>query len=131
MSDYELIAAAKKLYRPYRAGRPLTDPAFGEAAKNLLRVAVNWREAARARSLAAGRPDKPRPRFANPPALLDAPTDWHTFRRHLSWWASRYAWDKADGLPTKESARGLIRTALMGPARQTPSEAPSKPPKAA
>ena len=128
MNDSVLIAAAKKLYRRRRAGLPMTDPAYGEAAKTLLRVAEDWRETARARTLAAGKPDKPRPRFLNTPALLDAPTHWRRYRHDLRWWASRYAWDKADGLPTVDSARGLIRTALMGPtsrpgASSTPPEA--------
>lgn len=32
----------------------------------------------------------------------------------LFWWASRYAWNEADGLPTRESQQGLIEVALTG-----------------
>ena len=60
-------------------------------------------------------PTAGRPRFANPPALLKAPVGFRKYRRRLAWWASRYAWDSADGLPVEESAKGQIHTAMVGP----------------
>lgn len=80
-----------------------------------MQAAENWRAAARERTLAAGGEDRRRPRFGNPPALLKAPVDVRKYRCMLTWWASRYVWDRADGLPVEESAKGLIHTALAGP----------------
>ena len=94
----------------------LAIPTVGVAAKDLLQVAESWRAAARESALAAGHEDRPRPRFANPPALLKAPIGFRKYRRRLAWWASRYAWDRADGLPVEESAKGLIHTAMASAA---------------
>ena len=52
-----------------------------------------------------------------PPTPEDPPGVF-VYVRALQWWASRYAWDRADGLPSLEAASGLLRVAVVGPAKK-------------
>ena len=65
------------------------DPQFTEAWVELMRTAVAWREAAKARALARGGPEHQRPSFSPTPSKSDpkeVPSpDVYAYR--LRWWA--------------------------------------------
>ena len=103
------------------------------AGVELLRAARQWRDSARTRA-ARGLPDKQCPTFNTPPKPLDRdnPPDRKKYYGALYWWASKYAWDVADGdrEAAMESARNLLRVASIG-AKSAKREKPVKKEKAA
>ena len=90
------------------------DPKFQAAARLLLETAVAWRDNARRRVIDDGGEPKPRPKFSDVPPIPAEPVPISLYRRTLIWWASRYAWDVADGLPQQEAIAGLLTTAAVG-----------------
>lgn len=114
----ELLAAAEGLKALTR--KKPTQSEGKAAVSRLLAAAVAWRESAQLRAQEAGLPPRARPIFRDPPALppRDAPPPQVVYKGNLQWWASRYAWDLADGLPTEESARALVQMAIVGPKKE-------------
>lgn len=113
-----LYRAADRFRLAYEAKDP---EARKQAASELLRAARDWRQAARDRNAEQGLPDRARPAFANVPRKCDR-TSPPSVKRHrgiLCWWASKYAWDKADGdkEATRESGRQLLRIASVRPVK--------------
>ena len=81
-----------------------------------MRTAVAWREAAKARALARGGPERQRPSFSPTPSKSDpkeVPSPG-VYAYRLRWWASKLAWGRADGLPTDEASLELMRVACIG-----------------
>ena len=103
----ESLAALKQAAADLRAAvRKGDTPAYNPIAQRLMQAAVDWRESAIANAAAQGVPPKERPKFTVPP-------DNDVLRGfRLQWWASKYAWDKADGLPLEDSAKALIGAAI-------------------
>ena len=108
---------ARKLKRLARQGARPESPEAREVIRELLAAAAAWRESARERARALGLPEGERPRFSNPPGPTDPGNlpNHKQYNQNLRWWASRYAWDRAQGLHTGESRKRLVMTAVMGP----------------
>lgn len=114
-SGQALEAAAARL-RELRQDRGTPAPVGQAAVRTLLQAAVEWRESARAAAEAQALPPRPRPAFNKPPRLptMDSPPARQRYQHALTWWASRYAWDVAEGRPIGDAATGLVHTALVG-----------------
>ena len=112
----ELYRSARRLRRVFTQGEGVKDKDYSKRAIGLLEAAVAWRDSACRVAKAEGTGQQPRPKFAGVPRKTN-PTNPPGHRRYngaLTWWASRYAWDKADGLPVEEAAMNLMRTAIVG-----------------
>ena len=98
----------------------ISAPGFQQKAQELLDATVEWRGRAMEFYLVQGEQIKPRPKFAGKPDLGDPakPPNRRIYQGRLGWWASRYAWDKADGLPLAEATGGLLHTAIVGYAQE-------------
>ena len=111
-----LCAAARNIRIVSATSQSADDPQFTEAWVELMRTAVAWREAAKARALARGGPEHQRPSFSPTPSKSDpkeVPSPG-VYADRLRWWASKLAWDRADGLPTDEASLELMRVACIG-----------------
>ena len=117
MVNFRALCAAARNIRIVRAtSQSADDPQFTEAWVELMRTAVAWREAAKARALARGGPEQQRPSFSPTPSKSDpkeVPSPG-VYAHRLRWWASKLAWDRADGLPTDEASLELMRVACIG-----------------
>ena len=112
-----IFRTARKIKHAARRGTTPESPQGQELVRQLLEAAADWRKSAVERSTEAGLRPMERPSFRNMPKT---PTPQSLpsagqYTRNLTWWASRYAWDIAEGKPAEEASKGLIMTAVMGP----------------
>ena len=117
MVNFRALCAAARNIRIVRAtSQSADDPQFTEAWVELMRTAVAWREAAKARALARGGPEHQRSSFSPTPSKSDPKEvpSFGVYADRLRWWASKLAWDRADGLPTDEASLELMRVACIG-----------------
>ena len=124
-TQFELLKQAEGVAELAAAGRSPGSPEVKQQARLLLRAAVAWQESAVQASLAAGEEPRSRPAFQNGPKPPDlkaqpGPKKYHS---RIFLFASRYAWDKRDGLDARESARNLVLTAYVGFQKKTAEEA--------
>lgn len=96
-------------------------PEVKKQARRLLRAVVAWRGSAVKATLDAGKEAKPRPTFgqAPKPPNLEARPEAKKCHSRLFFWASRYAWDKHDGLDAKLATRNLVLAVSVGYSKPT------------
>ena len=110
-----LYKCAKRLRRVFTRGDGLKDENYPERVRELLEAAVAWRDEAKRVAEGKGR-GRERPDFTRVPDNPNphAPPSVRQYRNSMAFWASHYAWDKADGLPVEEAALKLMQTAIVG-----------------
>ena len=112
----DLLKQAERVAILAAAGHSPGSPEVKQQARLLLRAAVAWQESAVQASMAAGEQPRSRPAFQDGPKPPDlkaqpGPKKYHS---RIFLFASRYAWDKRDGLDAREAARNLVLTAYVG-----------------
>ena len=112
----DLLKQAEGVAELAAAGHSPGSPEVKQQARLLLRAAVAWQESAVQASMAAGEQPRSRPAFQDGPKPPDlkaqpGPKKYHS---RIFLFASRYAWDKRDGLDAREAARNLVLTAYVG-----------------
>ena len=111
-----LYVCARDLRWTFITGDGIKDPEYQDRVRALLQAVIQWRESARENRLIAGLPESGRPRFTEIPPDPDPkkPPTRKKYSRRVRWWASRYAWNVADGLSSEDSALRLVQTAIVG-----------------
>lgn len=110
----KLVFSAKRLRGSIRAKPHNVDTYYRDASSELLLAAVEWRSRAIERKRALGRRLNRRPLFSDPPSAFPNRPGWGAYYDGVLWWASRYAWDSAQGKDADHAANGLIAHALRG-----------------
>ena len=112
----ELLKQAERVAGLAAASHGPGSPEVRQQARQLLNAAVAWQESAIKATLDAGEQPRTRPTFQHgpKPPNLEAQPGARKYHSRLFFWASRYAWDKHDGLDAREAARNLVLTAYMG-----------------
>ena len=116
----DLLNQAERVAELAAAGHSPGSREVKQQARLLLKAAVAWQETAVQASLEAGEQPRSRPAFQNGPKPPDlkaqpGPKKYHS---RIFLLASRYAWDKRDGLDAREAARNLVLTAYVGYQRE-------------
>ena len=129
----EVLKQAKQVGTLAAAGHSPGSAKIKEQARLLLKAAIDWQNSAVEAAAEAGKEARARPHFQNGPKPPDlkAQPGAKKYQSRLFFWASRYAWDKRDGLDAKEAARNLVLTAYVGyhtkrPEAPQPSQAGSE-----
>ena len=109
--------AASALRKYARNGHPARSKAVVLLCVELLDEAVRWRANAIAERVAQGHPLRARPGIID--SLRHAPVghqqpSHRKYEGRLLMWASRYAWDVAEGRDAEEAITGLLGTAAIG-----------------
>ena len=115
-SKRELLKQAKQVATLAAAGHGPTSPEVKEQARLLLKAAIDWQNSAIQAAADSGTEARPRPNFQQgpkPPDLKAQPGQ-RKYHSRIFFWASRYAWDKRDGLNAREAARNLVLTTYVG-----------------
>ena len=124
-TQLDLLKQAEGVAELAAAGHSPGSPEVKQQARLLLRAAVAWQESAVQASMAAGEQPRSRPAFQDGPKPPDlkaqpGPKKYHS---RIFLFASRYAWDKRDGLDAREAARNLVLTAYVGFQKKIAEEA--------
>ena len=115
-TQLDLLKQAVGVAELAASGHGPGSPEVKQQARLLLRAAVAWQESAVQASMAAGEQPRSRPTFQDgpkPPGLKAQPGP-KKYHSRIFLFASRYAWDKRDGLDAREAARNLVLTAYVG-----------------
>ena len=109
--------AASALRKCARNGHPARSKAVVLLCVDLLDAAIRWRDNAIAEQVAAGQPLRARPRIIDSLRYIPRGPQQPAHRKYagrLLMWASRYAWDVAEGRDGEEAITGLLGTAAIG-----------------
>ena len=109
--------AASALRKCARNGHPARSKAVVLLCVELLDAAVRWRANAIAERVAQGHPVRARPGIID--SLRHAPQGpqqpaHRKYEGRLLMWASRYAWDVAEGRDAEEAITGFLGAAVIG-----------------
>ncbi len=118
--------AASALRKHARNGHPARSKAVVLLCVELLDEAIRWRANAIAERVAQGQPMRARPGIIDSlryiPRGPQQPAH-RKYERRLLMWASRYAWDVAEGRDAEEAITGLLGTTAIG-AQSSPEPTP-------
>ena len=109
--------AASALRKCARNGHPARSKAVVLLCVNLLDEAIRWRDNAIAEQVVAGQPLRARPGIIDSLRYIPRGPQQPVHRKYegrLLMWASRYAWDVAEGRDGEEAITGLLGTAAIG-----------------
>lgn len=112
--------AASALRKCARNGHPARSKAVVLRCVDLLDEAIRWRATAIAERVAAEIPLRARPTTIDSlKNILQGPRQpvHRKYAGRLLGWASRYAWDVAEGRDAEEAITGLLSTAVIGSQR--------------
>ena len=112
----ELLKQARTVATLAAAGHGPASPEVKEQARLLLKAAIDWQQSAVEAAAETGAAPRSRPNFQQEPKPPDLKAQPGSKKYHsrIFFWASRYAWDKRDGLDAREAARNLVLTAYVG-----------------
>ena len=115
-AEHQLFQAASALRRVAQSGAKPKSEEGRAATAALLQAAIAWRQSAIDNVTQQGREPRSRPPFDTPPRMADkkSPPKPPTYNYRIQYWASKYAWDKQDGLPAGDAATNLVHTAIIG-----------------
>ena len=115
-AEHQLFQAASALRRVAQTGAKPKSQEGRAATALLLQAAIAWRQSAIDNVTKQGGELRPRPPFDRPPrvATKNSPPKPPTYNYRIQYWASKYAWDKQDGLPAGDAATKLVHTAIIG-----------------
>ena len=115
-AEHQLFQAASALRRVAQTGAKPKSQEGRDATAQLLQAAIAWRQSAIENLTQQGGELRSRPPFDNPPRMADkkSPPKPPTYNYRIQYWASKYAWDKQDGLPAGDAATKLVHTAIIG-----------------
>ena len=118
--------AASALRKYARNGHPARSKAVVLLCVDLLDEAIRWRRNAIAERVAHGQPMRARPDIIDSLRSIPQGPQQPAHRKYegrLLKWASRYAWDVAEGRDAEEAITGLLGAAVIG-SRNSPEPTP-------